>query len=204
MKNNNILKMSTLVIHPDDRSTDFLKAVYAGIPNARVITGGMSVWEVDLAIMNADRVIMLGHGTSHGLLSVGQFTGSAYVVDNQSADMLKYKKECIFIWCYASDYVKNNNLNGFSSGMFISEVSEATYCGIPNQSQEDVDVQCKYFCDLVGAVANRSSKEIYEFVSEEYGEMIPYSKMVEYNHKRLYLGERKRFRKPLGYSKYVY
>jgi hypothetical protein len=186
---NSIRNMRTLVIHPDDRSTDFLRAVYANIPNKKVLTGGMSVWEVDLEIQAADRVIMLGHGTPSGLLSVGQFTGSGYVVDAQSAHLLADKEECIFIWCYASDYVKRHELKGFSSGMFISEVSEATHCGIPNQTQEDVNTQCKYFCDLVGAVSDRSSKEIYEFVSEEYGEMIPYNKMVEYNHKRLFLAE---------------
>lgn len=181
--------MKTLVIHPKDASTDFLKAVYANIPNVKVLTGGMSVWQVDLEIEAADRVIMLGHGTPHGLLSVGQFTGSAYVVDHESANLLKKKENCIFIWCYASDYVKRNQLKGFSSGMFISEVAEAEYCGIPNQTQEEVDEQCKYFCDLVGLVANRKAKEIFNFVSEEYGEMVAYNKMADYNHKRLFLAE---------------
>lgn len=189
MKNINTSKMKTLVIHPDDRSTDFLKAVYRNIPNKKVITGGMSVWEVDLEIRKADRVIMLGHGTPYGLLSVGQFTGSAYVVDAESADLLDGKNENIYIWCHASDYVKKHDLKGFSSGMFISEVSEANYCGIPNQTQQDVDDQCKYFCDLVGMVVDRSSKQIFEFVSVEYGEMIPYNKMAEYNHRRLYLAD---------------
>jgi hypothetical protein len=186
MKKTNLLEMKTLVIHPDDRSTDFLRAVYKDIPNKTVITGG-HIWDVDLAIESHDRVIMLGHGTPHGLLSVGKFFGGAYVIDSESAPLLKQKKECIFIWCHASDYVKKYQLKGFSSGMFISEVGEATYCGIPNQTQEDVDIQCEYFCNLVGAVADRSSKEIYNFVTEAYGEMIPYNKMADYNHKRLYL-----------------
>lgn len=177
--------MKTLIVHPDDRSTDFLKLIYKDIPNKTVITKG-SVWEVDLLIDSHDRVIMLGHGTPHGLLSVGQFTGGGYVIDHQSAPLLKEKKECIYIWCHASDYVKKHNLKGFSSGMFISEVSEANYCGVPNQTQEDVDIQCEYFCNLVGAVVTKSTKEIYEFVSKEYGEMIPYNKMAKYNHERLY------------------
>ena len=177
--------MRTLVIHPDDRSTDFLKLIYKDIPNKTVITKG-TIWEVDLLIESHDRVLMLGHGTPSGLLSVGQFKGGAYVVDDQSAALLMEKKDCIFIWCYASDYVKRNKLSGFSSGMFISEVAEAHYCGIPNQTQEDVDIQCEYFCNLVGAVVDRPTKEIYKFVSKEYGEMIPYNKMADYNHKRLY------------------
>jgi hypothetical protein len=180
--------LKTLVVHPDDRSTDFLRAVYANIPNCKVLTSG-SIWEVDLEIQAADRVIMLGHGTRYGLLSVGQFSGSGYVIDAESANLLRDKKECIFIWCYASDYVKTHKLKGFSSGMFISEVAEANYCGIPNQSQEDVDIQCEYFCNLVGAVSHKPAKDMFKFVSKEYGEMVPYNKMAAYNHERLFLAE---------------
>lgn len=183
--------MKTLIIHPDDRSTDFLRAVYADIPNKKVITGGMSVWEVDLEIMAADRVIMLGHGTRYGLLSVGQFTGSGYVVDSESASLLEEKTECIYIWCYASDYVKAHGLRGFASGMFISEVAEADYCRVRNVrgesvTQEQVDTQCKYFCDTVGAGINLTSKELYEFTSDVYGEMLDFCPISRYNHSRLY------------------
>jgi hypothetical protein len=188
MKNDNILKMKTLVIHPDDRSTDFLRAVYKDIPNKTVMTKG-HVWDVDLAIESHDRIIMLGHGTPNGLLSVGQFKGSAYVIDSTSAELLSNKKECIFIWCYASDYVKKHNLKGFSSGMFISEVYEANWNGIDNVTKEEVDVQCEYFCNLLGAVVDRPVDQISEFVSREYGEMIPYCRMAEFNHKRLYLAK---------------
>jgi len=179
--------MRTLVIHPDDRSTDFLRAVYAGIPDCKVLTGGMSVWQVDLEIRAADRVIMLGHGTPHGLLSVGQFTGSGYVVDNQSAELLREKKECIYIWCYASDYVKRHKLSGFSSGMFISEVAEADYCGLPGRSKEEIDLQCKYFCDLVGAAVNLPTPQLYSFVNEEFGEAALSCPVARYNHERLYV-----------------
>jgi hypothetical protein len=183
--------MKTLIIHPDDRSTDFLRAVYAGIPNKKVLTGGMSIWEVDAEIQKADRVIMLGHGTPSGLLSVGQFKGGAYVVDAQSASLLEDKKECIYIWCYASDFVKRHQLKGFASGMFISEVSEADYCRVRNVNgrsvtQEQVDTQCEYFCEVVGKGINLSSKELYKFTVDAYGEMLDHCPIVRYNHSRLY------------------
>jgi hypothetical protein len=178
--------MRTLVIHPSDRSTDFLKAIYAGIPNCNVMTSG-TIWEVDLAIQAADQVILLGHGTKHGLLSVGQFKGGMYCIDHQSAPLLHGKK-VIGIWCYCSDYMKEHGIeNCFASGMFISEVLEAHYCGLPGQSKKDIDLQCKYFCDLVGAVVNRPVKEIYNFVSEEFGEAALGCKVADYNHKRLWL-----------------
>ncbi len=182
-------KLRTLVIHPDDRSTDFLRAVYQNIENKTVITEGLHSFEIDAQIIAHDRVIMLGHGTPSGLLSVGKFPNSAYVIDNISAELLADKQDNIYIWCHASDYVKKHNLKGFSSGMFISEVSEATYCGIPNQTQENVDIQCEYFCNLVGAVVDKPSKKIFEFVSNEYGELANYCKMSKYNHDRLYLAD---------------
>jgi hypothetical protein len=177
--------LKTLVIHPDDRSTDFLRAVYAGIPNCKVMTRG-TIWEVDLEIQAADRVIMLGHGTPSGLLSVGQFKGSFYCIDAESAQLLKSKKECIYIWCYASDFMKKHQLEGFGSGMFISEVAEATYCGLPRQSKKDIDLQCKYFCDLVGAGISLPTRQLYNFVNEEFGEAALGCKIARYNHERLH------------------
>ena len=34
--------MKTLIIHPNDRSTDFLSPIYQSVINATVITGGIS------------------------------------------------------------------------------------------------------------------------------------------------------------------
>lgn len=194
-----MVKMKTLVVHPDDRSTDFLRAVYENIPNKTVITGGVSVEEVERQIKKHDRIIMLGHGTRWGLLAVGQFYHEGknpfepfYVVNQFTAKYLKNKSDNIYIWCYASDFVKTFGLEGFSSGMFISEVAEADYCGLPNQSKEDIDTQCKYFCDLVGAGISLNSKQLYEFVSDEFGEAALYSEVAAYNHERLtYFDKRK-------------
>jgi hypothetical protein len=184
--------MKTLVIHPDDRSTDPLKSVYAGLNNLTVITGGISVEEVHQMIVEHDRVIILGHGTPNGLMSIGKFTSnysSFYVVDERIAKELAKKNNNIYIWCYASDFVKAHGLKGFCSGMFISELLEAEIMGVHNQSQDAVDAQFKYFCDLVGNVADKSAIEIYEHVSNEYGKWINKCPITKYNHDRLYIGQ---------------
>lgn len=183
--------MKTLIIHPDDRSTDFLRAVYAGLDNLTVITGGISVEEVHEMIVAHDRVIMLGHGTPNGLLSMGNFTSTAssfFVVDERIAKELAKKDNNIYIWCYASDFVKSHGLKGFCSGMFISEVLEAEIMGVHNQTQEAVDAQCKYFCDLVGAVADKQATDIFDHVSNEYGKWVGKCPITKYNHERLYVG----------------
>jgi hypothetical protein len=184
--------MKTLVIHPDDRSTDFLRAVYSGLNNLTLVTGGISVEEVHQMIVEHDRVIMLGHGTPNGLLSMGNFTStvsSFFVVDERIAKELAKKENNIYIWCYASDFVKAHGLKGFCSGMFISELLEAEIMGVHNQSQEAVDAQCKYFCDLVGSVAEKPAIEIYEHVHYEYGKWINTCPITKYNHDRLYIGQ---------------
>ena len=64
--------MRKLIIHPKDKSTDFLKVIYAGRDDCTVITGG-TFDEVREAIKSHDHIIMMGHGTPQGLLAVGQF-----------------------------------------------------------------------------------------------------------------------------------
>ena len=43
---------------------------------------------------------------------------------------LKKKDNSVFIWCNADQFVNRYNLKGFYTGMFISEVMEAVFCGL--------------------------------------------------------------------------
>ncbi len=53
--------MKTLIIHPDDRSTDFLKPIYENVTNATVVTGGVSKKDVKQMIIEHDQVMMMKH-----------------------------------------------------------------------------------------------------------------------------------------------
>lgn len=179
--------MKTLVIHPKDPSTDFLKTIYKDITNKTVVTQGMLPEEINILIKSHDRVIMLGHGTPRGLMSIGQFPQTTgFVINDTHAELLAEKEHNIYIWCYASDYVKAHNLKGFSSGMFISEAVEAYACGLSNYTHEEVDNQNNFFCEVVSKVVDRPTKDIYDFVTEEYGQLALRSEVANYNHKRLY------------------
>lgn len=70
--------------------------------------------------------------------------------------------------------------------MFISEVGEANYCGLKNVDQEIVDESNTVFSDLMGKVINEPILEIYKYVDAEYGKLIKYNPVAEYNHQRLY------------------
>ena len=99
----------TLVIHPSDSSTDFLKPIYSGLENAVVLTGGLTKEEVREAIEKSDRVIMLGHGSPFGLFSVGRFQSTnGYIIDNTMIDVLSDKPNNIYVWCHANQFVERH------------------------------------------------------------------------------------------------
>ena len=89
--------MQTLVIHPTDASTDFLKPIYANISDATIMNGGIGKGQVAKSILEHDRIIMLGHGSPFGLFSVGQFEGkNGYVIDFTMVPLLKDKRSLAF------------------------------------------------------------------------------------------------------------
>jgi len=185
--------MKTLVIHPQDRSTDFLKPIYENISNAIILNGGASKDQVRELITQHDRIIMLGHGSPNGLFTVGKFTGTnGYIIDSTMVDALK-DKECISIWCHADQFMNKHWLYGFYSGMFISEVSEATVCGLPGTPQATVDTSNNYFAQLLGEVINDSLSIIYNHVKVHYGYLIEENPVAAYNHRRLTLAEQKSY-----------
>lgn len=113
----------TLVIHPKDDSTDFLKGIYTELPNTIVVDFSLSRKDLKTLIGMCHRIIMLGHGSSNGLFDSLQ---KNYLIDSNLVECLK-GKECIGIWCYASEFAKKYNIPGFWSGMYISEISEIYY-----------------------------------------------------------------------------
>ena len=78
--------MKTLIIHPKDKSTNFLKSIYKDIPYKTIITGGCHYTDVVNEMKTHDRIIMCGHGTPYGLLSVGQFLGMYIVYRDWETD----------------------------------------------------------------------------------------------------------------------
>ena len=176
--------MKTLIIHPKDKSTTFLKSIYKDIPYKTIITGGCHYTDVVNEMKTHDRIIMCGHGTPYGLLSVGQFLGM-YIVNSGCVPYLM-GKECVYIWCNSDKFVKENNLKGFYSGMFISEVSESKFCGFHNISQYQVSNSNYSFSEIVGKYINKPLNEVYENVKSEYGVGCSSNPIVRYNHERLY------------------
>jgi hypothetical protein len=179
--------MKTLIIHPKDSTTSFLDIVYEPIENKTIISGGITKEELHELIKSHDRIMMMGHGSPFGLFSIGQFKRSGgYIIDHTTVPLLEEKKDSVFIWCNADKFVLEYELWGFYSGMFISEVGEALYCGLPGVPQEMVDESNYGFCEIISKYINENTDGIYENVRKEYGIIAEENPVALYNNLRLY------------------
>lgn len=140
-----------LIIHPYDRSTEFLCPIYKGL-DCEVIKNGL-IAKVTLRrkIMLADKVVFLGHGTEKGLLRT-PIDGS-YLVDSSFAQALR-GKECVYVWCHADKFVQKYGLSGFATGMFISEPNEALVYGVPF-SMESIQESNNAFAASLGVTKSK-------------------------------------------------
>jgi hypothetical protein len=182
--------MKTLVIHPQDPTTDFLKPIYQALPDTTVVKGGVFKDEIIDLIMQHDRVIMLGHGTPSGLLAVGRFPGDPppwNIIDHSMVPYLR-QTENIFIWCHANKFVERHNLRGLYSGMFISEVGEAEYCEV-EATQNQVDISNYLFSYLLGSqlLIDPDLRGVYQNVGSQYSILAESNKVVEYNSERWFM-----------------
>lgn len=166
--------MKTLVIHPDDRSTDFLTQIYDG-KGYTVLTDRHIGLEQFIDEMNKhDRVMMLGHGYPYGLLGYTEI-----FMNPKFIDVLR-TKECVCIWCNADMYVEKIGLKGFYSGMFISEVGEARYFGI-TIGQEQVTYSNELFGQLMREMVE--SPNVLQEIKKSYVGECP---VIKFNNDRLY------------------
>jgi hypothetical protein len=178
-----------LVIHPDDRSTDFLKPIYENLPNTTIITGGVSYMNLRRSIQEHDQIIMMGHGSPYGLFSIGNFPNSGnYIIDPMMIDLLSEKNNNIYIWCNADVFVDRYKLNGIYSGMFISEIGEASYCGLPDTEQTVVDESNNAFAGILGnqLLMETSLEQVYDNTNQAYRELAQSNKVAKYNQNRFY------------------
>ena len=121
--------MNTLVIHPEDTTTDFLKKIYEG-KNFTIAKPEEMLNETVLKelIKKHDRIVMLGHGNGNGLLG-GPNLDIDFVINESFVNVLN-GKDLICIWCYATEFINGYKVNPkrvFYTGMFISEELEADF-----------------------------------------------------------------------------
>jgi hypothetical protein len=175
--------MTTLIIHPDDRSTDFLRPIYQDLRNKTVITGPITRDGLHALIKAHDRIIGLGHGSPSGLFNMSSNGFGSYVLGASEVEVLR-GKELVSIWCHANQFMERHRLNGLYSGMFISEVSEARYYGLNEVTQADVNESNDAFAKILGREMIRNPHEefiLWGRVKIQYTELANWNLVAEYN-----------------------
>lgn len=189
----NVKSGDVLIIHPDDRTTDFLKPCYAGL-KATVLTQRDEFFNLAETMKRHNRIIMMGHGSPMGLFMPkvegieedenGElFEYTDYSINDSYSDILRQKRT-VCVWCNADKYVVPNDLHGFYTGMVISELCEADYCDVkgcnPRQLEES---NTKFTMGLKEALKVDGPKSV-EIFKEIYNN--PKNPIMIYNRKRLY------------------
>lgn len=120
-----------LVIHPKDRTTAFLSALYEGT-DAMVLDQNSSKKEIEHILHHQskqERIMLLGHGSDNGLFTREDDTKLVFeriIVGHPHAYYLrKHGCNIIGIWCYADKFARKEGLHGLFSGMIISDRQEA-------------------------------------------------------------------------------
>lgn len=159
---------NSLVIHPNDPSTRFLKKLYGGYGSPIVITERANNKVVKEALTNKvimDRpLMMLGHGCPQGLFAprkdknyhngIDQF--GRVIISPRHVDMIRKRESpCIGIWCYAVEFARKYNLHGLFSGMIISELDEAHDCGMYEFSNVEMQMYNQEFAEALADCLNK-------------------------------------------------
>ncbi len=126
--------MKTLVIHPPDPSTNFLKPIYLG--KNFTVQKDYRKFALRKSILEHERIILLGHGSEAGLFDLEK----GFCIEEKHAELFK-DKELICIWCYASVFFQKkilrfNPKKSFCTGMFISEMLEALLLNVETDEEE--------------------------------------------------------------------
>ena len=179
--------MKTLIIHPQDSSTDFLRPIYTNIKYKTVLTKNVSRDKLLTAIRSHDTIIMLGHGSPNGLFNVSGIGKGVMAIGESLVEELR-GKQLIAIWCNCDKFIERYGLSALYSGMFISEVSEARYCGVQGD-QAMVDESNSTFAVLLGNMLSETSMDLektFDMVLESYEELGEVNTVAKYNSDRFY------------------
>lgn len=180
--------MKTLIIHPEDPTTTFLSPIYANLKSKTVVKGGATKSELRTLIDRHDRFLMLGHGLPEGLLNTGSFEDTGlFVIDETIVGFLRTKKENLFIWCHADQFVRNHELSGICSGMFISELGEARSYGYKDVVWNIVNQSNYRFSEIISRYINEPLEILYIKLISEYGILAKSNPIANFNMERLTL-----------------
>jgi len=162
--------MTVIYSNCGDVDTSLLPKLWEGIEGARVIEltrdSDYTFEDICKAISEEkDFILFCGHGSPYGLFSPDW---SSYVLSYLNVDLVHAKK-VVGIWCHASEFAYQNDLEGFFSWMFISNVGEAYCNGCTNTSSDEINASTTRFCGLVNNLIKNNAplSEWYDILNKQ-------------------------------------
>lgn len=131
-----------LVIHPKDKTTTMLSALYEGL-EAQVVDNYRSTNEMGSLLHHVSsqkRIMLLGHGSEKGLFFRADDSKDGFdkiIVGNPHAYHLrKHGGNIVAVWCNADQFARAEGLHGLFTGMIVSELSEALLYSVETTQEE--------------------------------------------------------------------
>ena len=133
-----------LVIHPKDKTTAMLSALYEGL-EAQVVADNRPTKEVGHLLRHVstqERIMLLGHGSGKGLFYRTDDSKEGFdkiIVGHPHAYHLrKHGGNIVAVWRNADQFANAEGLHGLFSGMIVSELNEALLYQVET-AQEELD-----------------------------------------------------------------
>lgn len=131
-----------LVIHPKDKTTVVLSALYDGL-NAHVVSGDCSTKEMGRMlhrVSSQERIMLLGHGSNKGLFFRADDSKDEFdriiVGHSHAYHLRKHGSNIVAVWCNADRFARAEGLHGLFTGMIISELNEALQYDVETTQEE--------------------------------------------------------------------
>ncbi|NJO64511.1 MAG: hypothetical protein HC836_42125 [Richelia sp. RM2_1_2] len=174
--------MKTLVIHPKDKTTDFLTEVYTGIDCTVVRSLTVSKKLLKSLIKESDRVIFLGHGDPNGLFTYGR-----YIIDSSFVYLLREKTNMVYIWCHADEFMKKYGLKGVGSGMIVSDLEESYMYSSIKCSLDEIIKSNNDFASALKNAIHLPTSEMVAKIKDEYSSDT--NMVINFNQQNIYFFE---------------
>ena len=133
-----------LVIHPKDKSTAMLSALYDGL-EAQVVIDYRTTKAMGHLLHHAstqERIMLLGQGSGKGLFYRADDSKEGFdkiIMGHPHAYHLrKHGGNIVAVWCNADHFACAEGLHGLFTGMIVSELSEALLYQVET-TQEELD-----------------------------------------------------------------
>ena len=171
---------NTLVFHKADPSTTMLSQLYEGKGFDVITDVNINPLEVQSLMESHDRIMCLGHGTSHGLIGG--------VIGPREAPYFE-GKNIFAIWCnadaYFNRYCPSSARGKFITGNMPSEVWECRAAGCGNISAElmleNITYWSKLCADIVEMALSGDVNGAVDYVRKNYLEQYGNHPVTIYN-----------------------